>query len=199
VEGCPIEQIPSKGVLRNQAKPPVLGTAYLMGIQTFIAYAHGYGVELTKPQAEKLRALYFQKFAGIKEWHKAAWQNANADLVTEGRSYLGRRRLVSAIPGDDSHRYRQAQAQINFVIQSACADGLKLATIIICQSLPPGAELILTIHDEILVLCRANQAQEVSKIVTATVTAGYRVGFGEPLKVPIVFETNIVKNWSDKP
>ena len=66
------------------------------------------------------------------------------------------------------------------------------------EALPEGAELILTIHDELLVLCRADLAQEVSKIVTEKVVVGYREAFGEPLKVPIVFETNVIKNWSEK-
>jgi DNA polymerase I-like protein with 3'-5' exonuclease and polymerase domains len=199
VESCPVEQIPAKGPLRNQAKPPVLGTAYLMGVNTFITYARGYGVELTVKRAEELRALYFRKFSGIEQWHNRAWSNARANRITEGRSHLGRRRLVlPLVHGDTTHQYRQAQAQVNYIIQAACADGLKIAIALIVKSLPEGAELILTVHDELLVLCRIELAQEVSKIVTEKVIVGYREALGEPLRVPIVFETNIIKNWSEK-
>ena len=118
VHQCEIEEIPARGELRNQAKPPVLGTAYLMGVKTFIEYARGYGVELTVKQAEELRALYFKKFLGIKAWHNKAWDNAKANRISQGRSHLGRRRLVLQIPGDTSHQYRQAQAQVNYIIQS---------------------------------------------------------------------------------
>ena len=88
VEGCPVEQIPAKGPQRNQAKPPVLGTAYLMGTQTFIAYARGYGVDLTVKRADELRSLYFKRFAGIKAWHNKAWENAKANRITEGQGHI---------------------------------------------------------------------------------------------------------------
>ena len=195
---CEIEEVPAKGPLRNQAKPPVLGTAYLMGLDRFVEYARGYGVELTLQQAAELRALYFRKFPGIKAWHDRAWANAHANSITEGRSHLGRRRLVLQIPGDASHQYRQAQAQVNYIIQAACADGLKIAIVLISKALPEGAEVILTVHDELLVLCREEQAQEVSKIISEKVILGYQEALGEPLKVPIVFETNTLNNWSEK-
>jgi DNA polymerase I len=144
----------------------VLGSAYLMGLVRFIKYAHEcYGVDFTEEQATQARETYFQYFPGIKKWHDEAWRKANLDLITEGRTHLGRRRLVLKIPGDKKYRYRQAQAQINYVIQAGCADGLKLSIILIVRALPPGAELILTIHDELLILCQEDQVQEVNKIV----------------------------------
>jgi DNA polymerase I len=194
----PVEEIPSKGELRDRAKPPVLGTAYLMGLDTFIGYARDLGVEFGREQAMRARDLYFKKFPGIKTWHDEAWREANADLITEGRTPLGRRRLVLKITGDRKYRYRQAQAQINFPIQGGCADGLKLSIILIVRALPPGAELILTIHDELLVLCRADQALEVKKIMAASVVAAYRIALLEPLKVPIVINPVVIKNWSEK-
>jgi DNA polymerase I-like protein with 3'-5' exonuclease and polymerase domains len=194
-----IEQIPAKGLLRTQAKPPVLGLAYLMGQDEFIDYARGYGVEFTPQEALTVTELYFEKFPGIRKWHEEAWAKANADLVTEGRSHLGRRRLVlPLVPGDDSHRYRQAQALVNYLIQSSCADGLKLGLVLIASQLPPGAELILSVHDEVLVLCHAYQAEEVGKTVTAAMKTAYKIAFGEPLKVPIIFEMKALKNWSQK-
>jgi DNA polymerase I-like protein with 3'-5' exonuclease and polymerase domains len=84
------------------------------------------------------------------------------------------------------------------VIQAGCADGLKLSIILIVRALPPGAELILTIQDELLILCRAEQVEEVNKIVVAAVVAAYRIALGEPLKVPIVIKPLIIKNWSEK-
>ena len=61
-----------------------------------------------------------------------------------------------------------------------------------------GAELILSIHDEVLVLCHAHQAEEVAKIVTEAMQSAYQEAFGAPLKVPILFEMNPVQNWSQK-
>jgi DNA polymerase I-like protein with 3'-5' exonuclease and polymerase domains len=195
----PIEQIPAKGVLRTQAKPPVLGLAYMMGMDEFIDYAHGYGVNFTPQEASEIIELYFSKFQGIAKWHEAAWKKAQADLVTEGRSHLGRRRLVrTPVEGDDSHRYRQAQALVNFLIQASCADGMKLFLVLVASQLPFGAEVILSIHDEVLVLCHAHQAEEVGKIVSAAMKAAYRIAFGEPLKVPILFDVEPLQNWSEK-
>ena len=102
------------------------------------------------------------------------------------------------VPGDRKYLYRQAQAQVNYVIQAGCADGLKLSIILITKALRPGAELILTVHDELLILCRVDQAEEVNKIVASAVIAAYRVALGEPLKVPIVIKPAAIKNWSEK-
>jgi DNA polymerase-1 len=177
----------------------VLGKAYLMGEARFIQYAHdSYGVDFTPEQARAASVLYFEKFKGIKTWHNKAWQKANANLVTEGRTHLGRRRLVLRVPGDDRYQYRQAQAQINYVIQAGCADGLKIAILLITKALPPGAELILTVHDELLVLCRIDQAEEVMRVVEEAVVAAYKRALGEPLKVPIVIKPVILQNWSEK-
>jgi DNA polymerase-1 len=194
-----VEDIPAKGDQRDQAKPVVLGSAYLMGVNRFLQYAHdSYGVDFSRQQAKQARELYFKKFPGIKAWHEEAWANANADRVTEGRTHLGRRRLVLKVPGDSKYRYRQAQAQVNFVIQAGCADGLKLAIILIVRALPPDAELILTVHDELLILCRADQAEAVKRIVEKAVVAAYKVALGEPLKVPIVIRPVTIQNWSHK-
>jgi DNA polymerase I-like protein with 3'-5' exonuclease and polymerase domains len=195
----PIEEIPAKGALRSRAKAPVLGLAYMMGPDEFIDYAQRRGIRFSPQEAAEVTGLYFEKFPGIKKWHEQAWGRANADLVTEGRSHLGRRRLVRPpVPGDDSHRYRQAQALVNYLIQASCADGQKLALVLIARRLPSGAELILSVHDEVLVLCHAQQAEEVGKIVTETMKEAYRMAFGQPLKVPIVFEMKPVQSWSQK-
>jgi DNA polymerase-1 len=194
-----VEDIPAKGEQRDRTKPVVLGSAYLMGLARFIEYARdSYGVDFTPQQAEAARSLYFQKFPGIKAWHEEAWRKANADLVTEGRTHLGRRRMVLKIPGDRKYRYRQAQAQVNYVIQGGCADGLKIMIILVVKALPPGAELILTVHDELLILCRADQVLEVNKIVKAAVVTAYKIALGEPLKVPIIIKPAIIQDWGEK-
>jgi DNA polymerase I-like protein with 3'-5' exonuclease and polymerase domains len=58
--------------------------------------------------------------------------------------------------------------------------------------------VILSVHDEVLVLCHAHQAGEVGKIVSAAMKAAYRIAFGEPLKVPILFNVEPLQNWSQK-
>lgn len=75
---------------------------------------------------------------------------------------------------------------------------MKLAIFLIVRALPPDAELILTIHDELLILCRADQAEGVAKIVVASVVAAYKVALGEPLSVPIVIKPTTIQNWSQK-
>ena len=58
--------------------------------------------------------------------------------------------MLAPVHGDDSHQYRQAQAQVNYIIQAACADGLKIAITLIVKALPEGAELILTVHERVV-------------------------------------------------
>jgi DNA polymerase I-like protein with 3'-5' exonuclease and polymerase domains len=68
----------------------------------------------------------------------------------------------------------------------------------IAANLPLGAELIHSIHDEVLVLCPIALAQEVKEIVSCCMIEAYKIAFGEPLKVPIVFEVGILRNWGEK-
>jgi DNA polymerase I-like protein with 3'-5' exonuclease and polymerase domains len=202
IHKCEVAEVPEKGPMRNRAKPFILGKAYLMGTETFLDYARGYGVELSRAEAEELGREYFQTFPGIAKWHAQSKANAQHGVPKEGRSNLGRRRLILPASGSSNAasnlQYRRQQAQINYLIQSTCADGLKIGLTKIASRLPKEAELILSIHDEVLVLCKSEQTEEVGEIVTTSMIEAYTEAFGEPLKIPIVFEVKPLSNWGEK-
>ena len=79
----------------------------------------------------------------MREWIEGAWDNTRLGIVTEGRTPLGRRRLVLAnLPRTRNTRsWREFQAQINFRVQGACADGLKLGIVRISNRLPKEARI----------------------------------------------------------
>ena len=103
------------------------------------------------------------------------------------------------IPGTRNTRaWREFQAQINFLFQGSCADGLKLGIVRIRARLPNGAVIILSIHDELLILCETKDAEQVAKIAEEEMAEAYRIALGGELLVPIVFKGKPIENWAEK-
>jgi DNA polymerase-1 len=136
----------------------------------------------------------------MARWIDDAWEKTRLGVVTEGRTVLGRRRLIlPTIPGTRNTRaWREFQAQINFLVQGSCADGLKLGIVRIRARLPKGAVIILSIHDELLILCEAKDAEEVVRIAREEMVEAYRIALGGELLVPIVFKVKPIQNWAEK-
>ena len=94
---------------------------------------------------------------------------------------------------------RQAK---NFVIQGACADGLKLALALLFERRMecPGAVPILAVHDEIVVECAEAQAERVELwLETAMIDAMNAVLNGEDAegpRVPIEVEIETAETWA---
>ena len=93
-DNCTAAEIPAKGGQRNRAEVPVLSLAYLAGAGPVIKTARDYGLRYTEPQALAVKEEYYRIFPGIKRWHDRAWLRSHSGLIKEGRSNLGRRRLV---------------------------------------------------------------------------------------------------------
>ena len=158
------------------------------------------GTRYTLEEAIAFRSTYFDTFPGMKAWIDQAWDNTALGIVTEGRTKLGRRRLIlPTLPGTRNTRaWREFQAQINFLVQGSCADGLKLAIIRIRALLPPGAEIMLSVHDELLILCKPADAEWIADMANREISKAYRIAFGGKLEVPIIFGAKPIKSWAEK-
>jgi DNA polymerase I-like protein with 3'-5' exonuclease and polymerase domains len=136
----------------------------------------------------------------MKAWIEQAWDNTNLGVVTEGRTPLGRRRInLPHIPGTRNTRdWREFQAQINFKVQAACADGLKIGIVRISERLPEDVVIILSVHDELLALCREADAEAVAEMMNREMSEAYRIALGGELLVPIPFGARPIKSWAEK-
>jgi DNA polymerase I len=97
---------------------------------------------------------------------------------------------------------RQAK---NFRIQGCCADGLKLALTLLWERREecPGTIPILAVHDEIVVECDEDKAEEAQAWLKAAMVKGMERALNDPGAegpgVPVEVEIKIGKSWAGQP
>lgn len=181
---------------RSAAKAINFGLAYGMGPG---GLAPRLGVTLD--EAKELIARYFKAYPGVQSW----LDKAAKDAVRLGYSVtnMGRKRFYN-MPDESLKRanedeWRKQIASIerqgkNSPIQGSNADMTKLALIYLRNALKGwDARTVNTVHDEIVVEVRADQAEEVKHIVEACMV---RAGEDILKEVPIVAEASLADYWS---
>jgi DNA polymerase-1 len=173
---------------RQLAKSVNFGLIYGQGAKGLVVYARQkYGVDFSVEQALLFRDRFFSTYREIATWHKNAWKAAAGD-VGEVRTALGRRRLLSPT----ASRWNRFTTIVNTPIQGGTADGLKAALVSLAAALPQGAELVSTVHDEIVVECDASQASTIEPLVREHMRSGMARAFPQ---VPIEVETRVSAAW----
>jgi DNA polymerase-1 len=106
---------------------------------------------------------------------------------------FGRRRPIPDIKSPNFILRQAAErAAINMPIQGTEADLMKLAMINVDKKLKDsGCNVLLQIHDSILVECPEIKAKQVEKIIRETMEAVY------PLPVKLSVDTSTGKNWGE--
>lgn len=61
-----------------------------------------------------------------------------------------------------------------------------------------GAVIILSVHDELLILCNEADGAAVAEIANTEMAAAYRIAFGGELMVRIEFNAKPIKSWAEK-
>jgi hypothetical protein len=192
--GVPVDQVQKPQ--RSAAKAINFGLAYGMGPG---GLAPRLGVTLD--EAKDLISKYFKAYPGVQRW----LDKAGRDAVRTGYSItpLGRKRFYTlpdeSLKRNNEDEWRKQIAAIerqgkNSPIQGCNADMTKLALINLRAALNGwDARTVNTVHDEIVVEVREDQAEEVKHIVEhAMVSAGEAI-----LKdVPIVAEAAVADYWS---
>jgi DNA polymerase I-like protein with 3'-5' exonuclease and polymerase domains len=173
---------------RQIAKSANFGLLYGQGAKGLVSFAsQSYGVNLTTPQALGIRTRFFSAYPALARWH-ADCSKLAAAKAPEVRTALGRRRLISS--GAD--RWQRFTALINAPVQGGAADGLKRAMVDLARDLPPGARIVSTIHDELLLECEESLAANVAELVRHTMTSAMQKLFPA---VPIHVDVSVAKNW----
>ena len=177
---------------RQLAKALNYGLLYGQSAEGLVRYAKTrYGVGMTEKQAAKTRAVFFKHYDGLARWHAKAWGELESTELVEGRTILGRRRLINP----EASNWECFQAKTNLVVQGACADGLKLALCEIHRALPKNAKIIATVNDEIIVEAPEAQAERVKKLLAKFMVSVFDKLFKE--QVPIKVDTKICENLGE--
>ena len=192
--GIPEEEVTDEQ--RSSAKAISFGIVYGM---TSMGLAVRLGTE--EEQAEKMIEQYFAAYPGVEEYLET---NATEALRTGMlRTLIGRiRRFGDAHAMTRRERNEVRRQAKNFPIQGACVDGLKAALALLWDRREecPGAMPVLAVHDEIVVECPEEQAEEVKAWLERAMVDGMEEvleGSDQPeSRVPVEVETRVSKTWA---
>jgi DNA polymerase-1 len=192
--GIPEEEVTEEQ--RSSAKAISFGIVYGM---TPIGLAARLGVE--QEAAAELIEQYFVTYPEVKEYLEG--NAARAIRTGVLRTPIGRVRRfgrASAVSRRERNEVRR-QAK-NFPIQGCCADGLKLALTLLWERREecPGTIPILAIHDEIVVECDEDKAEEAQAWLKAAIVEGMESALNHPDAegplVPVGVEASTGKSWA---
>lgn len=154
-----------------------------------------YGITLTKREAEKYRAIFFESYPRLAEWHSEVKSIVRATGRME--SPLGRVRTFPEVNDPDEWVVKKAEREaINFPVQSFAND-LVLAAL---TRLPPEvrAYAIADVHDELDFLVPDEVVAEVVPVIQATMQdTTWLKKWGINLPVPVVAEVTTGHYWKE--
>ncbi len=173
-------------LMRMNAKAINFGVIYGMS-----SFGLGDRLSISRRQAEEYIDEYFRRFPKVKEFMDASVENCRKS--GEIRTLFGRRRRVPEI---NARQYMVRQAgerlAMNTPIQGTAADIIKIAMRDIADALKtecPGSELILQIHDELIVRAPKRHQDKAKRILEDCMRNA------ACLDVNLVVDLNAGENW----
>ncbi|MEG0900853.1 MAG: DNA polymerase I, partial [Clostridia bacterium] len=184
IHGVPMEEVTS--AMRRAAKATNFGIVY--GISGF-GLARNAGI--SRKEADRFIATYFERYPGVR-----AFMDECVRLGSE-RGYAEtlfnrRRELFELQNANRNVRSFGERAAMNTPVQGTAADIIKLAMVRVAERLRQGgyrAQLILQVHDELVVECPMDEADAVSAVLRDTMENVVK------LRVPLVAEVSRGKDW----
>jgi DNA polymerase I len=154
--------------------------------------AFGLSQQLGIPRGEAQAFIdaYFARFATVKDY--IARTVADATRLGYARTIAGRRRYVPALASPNKNdRMGAERVALNSTIQGSAADLIKRAMLALPALLPPGARLVLQVHDELII-----EAPEASAATAAEALTSAMRG-AAAFAVPLVAEARSGRTWLD--
>lgn len=125
---------------------------------------------------------YFSLRKGVADYIASVKKFAHDNNYTE--TIFGRRRPCPDVRSSNFIiRAAAERAAVNMPLQGTAADMMKIAMINIHKKLPKDADLILQIHDELIVECNQEVAKKVEKIVKDEMEKVHK--FAVPIEVEV--------------
>ena len=184
VYGVPMEDVTRE--MRSSAKAVNFGLVY--GISEF-GLARNIGV--SRYQAADFIRKYFDRYPGVKRFMDEAVRKGydQGYAVT----MMGRRRQLPELKsGNANIRSFGERAAMNTPVQGTAADIIKLAMVRVSERLRQEglkAQLILQVHDELLIEAPKEEEETVKRILTECMEQVFH------LKVPLVAEVKTGESW----
>jgi DNA polymerase-1 len=181
---------------RKLAKAVNFGLLYGMSPGGLRNYARAsYGVEMTREEAERYWREFFDTYPGLRAWHDREYLQLKKHGNTETRTLTGRRRTGVT----------KLTERLNSPVQGTGADGLKFALALLYERRGgcPGAFPILAVHDEVVVECPEEQAEEAKAWLVKAMVDGMDevLNSGPDIdnleRVPVRVEAEVGDSWGE--
>ena len=181
---------------RTQSKSANFGFLYGMVAKTFIAYAKGYGLDLTQEDSEKIRADFFNAYPRLLVWHEECKEFARQHGYIE--SPIGRKRWFDNINSYDFKKRSADERQaINSPVQGFGSDlcTSALAEIVFSEELDHTRFNVLgSVHDAILFEIKDDYVEElVPKLQSIMENPPIVEGLDVP--IPLVADVEVSSCW----
>lgn len=186
VFGVPVEEVTN--LMRRNAKAVNFGIVY--GISEF-SLAEDIGV--SRYEAKEYIATYLNKYHGVRDFMHSVVEQAKQDTFVT--TLMGRRRYLPELTSSNFNiRSFGERCAMNTPIQGTAADIIKLAMVKVFDALTaqyPAAKMVLQVHDELIVECPADLAEDVRKLLEQEMEQVME------LAVPLVAEAKLGESWYD--
>ncbi len=182
----PIDEVTKEQ--RSNAKAVNFGIVY--GISDFgLSQQLGISRKLAKTYIDE----YLEQYPGIKQYMENIIEIAKKQGYVE--TLFNRRRYIPEI-NSKNYTVRQFgnRAAMNTPIQGTAADIMKIAMIKVQKELKAKnlkAKIVLQVHDEMMIEAPEEEIEEVKQITKTNMEQA------ATLKVPLIAEISIAKNWYD--
>ena len=171
---------------RRSAKVINFGVLYGMGTKSLADAA-----EMSFAEAKDFIEKYFELRAPIKQ--KLADILHQAETAGYVETFYGRRRPTPDVKSPNFMiRESAKRAAMNMPIQGTEADLMKRAMINIDQALPEGADIIMQVHDSLIIECDESQAPEIAKILREKMES-----VAPELEVKLAVDVTTGQNWGE--
>ncbi len=173
---------------RRTAKTINFGVMYGMS-----AFRLGNQLGIPRGKAQEFIDSYFATYSHIREFIRETIEKAEQTGYVE--TIMGRKRPIPAI--NSKNKTEKAGAEriaVNTPIQGSAADVVKKAMIAVDKALKeriPGAKLLLQVHDELIVECPADKAEQTAALLKKEMEEA--VSLSVPLRVSVEYG----KNWGE--
>lgn len=180
----PLDQVTK--TQRRAAKAINFGIIYGMSINGLAEATH-----MSFADAKQFMDSYRELRAPIMKYMENTLKQAREQGFVE--TYYGRRRPTPDVKSSN-FVIRQAaeRAAENMPIQGTEADLMKRAMINVDHALPAGADLVMQVHDSLIVECDATQQDEVAKILKSNMES-----VAPELGVKLVVDVTSGQSWGD--
>ena len=171
---------------RREAKVVNFGIIYGMSAKG-LADATG----MTVAEAQEFEREYFELRKPIAEKMKSYLTQARTEGFVE--TWFGRRRPTPDVKSANFIvRTGAERAAQNMPIQGTEADLMKLAMVRLDKKLPAGAEMIMQVHDSVMVECDETMAEKVAEMMKEVME-----GVAPELGVKLLVDVKQGERWSE--